>query len=299
MKYLIVALFFLSACSDGIKTLPSSTGILSEVIFVVEDLLWESQVKDVALRTFGAPIQGLPQDESFFRVLQINNSEFKSVYKTHKNIVIIANNVPDSAEENKWANGQFVAYLGWDNNSSNRAQSLNKLREIFVVREVNFIRKSFAKLSQKKIEETLKLNFKIDCIVPKEYEVFENNESFFWANSTSSSEKSDEIKNIFTFSFVPKLMNLQVEVLQKTDSVFAKYLIGTNDGSYVKIEQAYPPHYFENTYRGLWKLENGFMGGPFLIKTYFVEDKMVVNVGLVFAPQSSKRKYIKELEAIL
>ena len=92
---------------------------------------------------------------------------------------------------------------------------------------------------------------------------------------------------------------MQKEVLQKTDSIFAQYLIGGKQGTYVKIEPACPPYYFENTYRGLWKLENGFMGGPFLIKTYFVEGKIVVNVGLVFAPQSRKRKYIKELEAIL
>ena len=33
--------------------------------------------------------------------------------------------------------------------------------------------------------------------------------------------------------------------------------------------------------------------------SYFIDDKIVVNVGLIFAPQSSKRSYIKELEAIL
>ena len=65
MRYLVVLLFVLSACSDGIKTLPSSIGILSEVIFVVDDTLWENQIKDVAFSTFGAPIQGLMQDESF------------------------------------------------------------------------------------------------------------------------------------------------------------------------------------------------------------------------------------------
>ena len=41
------------------------------------------------------------------------------------------------------------------------------------------------------------------------------------------------------------------------------------------------------------------MGGPLLIKTYFVKNKIVVNVGIVFAPQIRKRKYIKEFEAIL
>ena len=67
----------------------------------------------------------------------------------------------------------------------------------------------------------------------------------------------------------------------------------------MKIEHSYPPYYNDKNYRGLWKLEFGFMGGPFLIKTYFIDDKIVVNVGLIFAPQSRKRSYIKELEAIL
>lgn len=297
MRYFLLALISLFSCSEGIKTLPSSTGTNSEVIFVVNDALWELEIDTLVRNTFGAAIQGLNQNETIFRVVQINHSEFKSILKTHKNIVIITEGTKISSHKNKWASGQFVAHLGWDDSANNLVQSLKKLREIFVLKEVNSIRKSFAKLSQKKMEETLKLNFKIDCIVPKEYEIIENNESFFWANYNP--QQSDEIKNILTFSFVPKLVSLQEEVLQKTDSVFAKYLIGTKEGSYVKIEQAYPPYYFENTYRGLWKLENGFMGGPFLIKTYFVEDKIVVNVGLIFAPQSRKRKYIKELEAIL
>ena len=41
------------------------------------------------------------------------------------------------------------------------------------------------------------------------------------------------------------------------------------------------------------------MGGPFIIKTYSKNNKIVVNIGMVFAPQNSKRKYIKEFEAIL
>ena len=297
MRYFLLALISLFSCSEGIKTLPSSTGTNSEVIFVVNDALWELEIDTLVRNTFGAAIRGLNQNETIFRVVQINHSEFKSILKTHKNIVIITEGTKISSHKNKWASEQFVAHLGWDDNASNLVQSLKKLREIFVLKEVNAIRKSFAKLSQKKMEERIKLNFKIDCIVPKEYEIIKNNELFFWANYNP--QQSDEIKNILTFSFVPKLVSLQEEVLQKTDSVFAKYLIGTKEGSYVKIEQAYPPYYFENTYRGLWKLENGFMGGPFLIKTYFVEDKIVVNVGLVFAPQSRKRKYIKELEAIL
>ena len=41
------------------------------------------------------------------------------------------------------------------------------------------------------------------------------------------------------------------------------------------------------------------MGGPFIIKTYFINEKVVVTAGLIFAPNHRKRSYIRELEAIL
>tara|TARA_X000000368_G_scaffold413941_1_gene402877 strand:- start:3269 stop:4162 length:894 start_codon:yes stop_codon:yes gene_type:complete len=297
MRCSLLVLIFLFSCGEGTKTLPSSTGENSEVIFVVNDALWELEIDTLVRNTFGAAIQGMSQNETMFNVVQINHSEFKSIFKTHKNIVIITQGKKIASHKNKWASGQFVAHLGWEENPGKLVENLKRIRDIFVLKEISSIRKSFRNLSQKKAENTVKLNFKIDCIVPNEYKVIKNNQSVFWANYNP--QQSDEIKNILIFSFIPNSVNLQEQVLQKTDSIFAKYLLGKKEGSYVKIEKEYLPYYFENTYRGLWKLENGFMGGPFLIKTYFVEEKIVVNVGLIFAPHSIKRKYIKELEAIL
>jgi hypothetical protein len=297
MRYLIVFLFVLSACSDGIKTLPSSTGILSEVIFVVEDALWENQVKDVAFRTFGVPIQGLTQDESSFRVIQVNHSEFKSILKTHKNIVIIAKNVPTSNQQDKWANDQLVVQLEFKHEDNELTKDLNKVKAIFEFREIRILRNSISKSSQKIQEKHIKEEFNIETLIPSEYTIIKDTVALFWA--TYNPEKQEEIKHLFVFSFEPKEINLQQEVLQKTDSIFTKYLLGANQGQHVKIENRFSPIYYENTYRGLWKLEGGFMGGPFLIKTYFIDKKVVVTVGLIFAPNDRKRNYIRALEAIL
>ena len=297
MRYLIVFLFVLSACSDGIKTLPSSTGILSEVIFVVEDALWENQVKDVAFKTFGVPIQGLTQDESSFRVIQVNHSEFKSILKTHKNIVIIAKNVPTSNQQDKWANDQLVVQLEFKHEDNELTKDLNKVKAIFEFREIRILRNSISKSSQKIQEKHIKEEFNIEILIPSEYTIIKDTLAFFWA--TYNPEKQEEIKHLFVFSFAPKEINLQQEVLQKTDSIFTKYLLGAKQGQHVKIEDMFSPVYSENTYRGLWKLEGGFMGGPFLIKTYFINKKVVVTVGLIFAPNDRKRNYIRTLEAIL
>ena len=297
MRYLIVVIFFFSACSDGIKTLPSSTGILSEVIFVVEDLLWEKQVKDIAFRTFGAHIPGLTQDESFFRVIHVNHSEFKSILKTHKNIVIIAKNVSTSNQKNKWANGQLVVQLAFKEENNTLSNDLNKVKSIFDFREIRLLRNSISKLSQTIQEKSIKEQFNIELLIPAEYTIIRDTLDLFWA--TYNPEKKEEIKHLFVFSFEPKEINLQKEVLQKTDSIFTKYLLGSKEGQHVKIEDRFSPIYSENTYRGLWKLERGFMGGPFLIKTYFFNKKVVVTAGLIFAPNDRKRNYIRTLEAIL
>ena len=297
MRYLIAFLFIFSACSDGAKTLPSSTGTLSEVIFIVEDVLWEDHVKEIAFNTFGAPLEGLTQNESSFRVVQVNHNEFKSILKTHKNIVIVAENAITSNQQDKWAKGQLVVQLEYKDQGKGLVKDLNKVKAIFEFREIKILRNSISKSAQKTYQQHIQEYFNIETLIPSEYTIIKDTTTLFWA--TYNPEKQEEIKHLFVFSFEPKAINFQQEVLQKTDSVFAQYLKGAKQGQYVKIEHRFSPIYSQDTYRGLWRLEQGFMGGPFLAKTYFINEKVVVAVGLIFAPNGRKRHHIKTLEAIL
>ena len=297
MRYLIAFLFIFSACSDGIKTLPSSTGALSEVIFVVDDVLWEKRVKELVVETFAAPLEGLAHIELSFRVVHVNHTEFKSIFKTHKNIVIIAKGVQVSNQQNKWANGQLVVQLNYENKVGTIKKDLNKVKAIFEWRELKTLRASISKSSHDLFQQNIHQNFKIDILIPSEYTILKDTSSLFWA--TYNPDKQEVIKQLLVFSFAPETINIQQEVLQKTDSIFAQYLKGAKQGQHVKIETEFPPYFSNNTYKGLWKLEQGFMGGPFLAKTYFENDKIVVAVGLVFDPNSRKRKHLKTLEAIL
>ena len=53
--------------------------------------------------------------------------------------------------------------------------------------------------------------------------------------------------------------------------------------------------------RGLWFVENDYMGGPFI--SYTIEDKanerLIVVEGFSYSPSSKKRDVVFELEAIL
>lgn len=297
MRSLLFFSLFFFGCSQNPKTLPSCTGQNAEVVFVMDDFLWEGPAKLSISRVFGEEIIGVNQPEKLFRIIQVNHQEFKSILKTHTNIVIVSSEISSFRQTNKWATGQYVAGVCWEGSSEMFHNTLLELRSTFIFKEREFLRKSLLKRSQKNVQNARRKNFEADCIIPEGYQVIKNTSSIFWANYDPI--KSEEIKNIITFSFgIDSLFNHE-EVLKKTDSVFAKHLKGHKEGTYVRIEPEYKPHYSQNIHRGLWKLENGFMGGPFIIKSYHLGNKIIVNAGLVFAPQSRKRKYIKEFEAIL
>ena len=297
MRYLIITFLFIS-CNNNNKYLPPSTGSDSEILFVVGDGLWLQEINELASNIFEKYIVGLNQNEQEFNLIQINHDEFNSVLKRHRNIVIINDKVVvNNTKKNQWANNQNVFYINWQQDSKKNKTILKNIKDKFEQIEIMQLKNSYLLESNTEEEKKLKNNFKIAFVVPSKYEVNQNNETFFWASYNPSN--SDEIKQILIFSFKPKTTNISFEVLSKLDSVYTTFLNGAKKNSYVTIEPNYPPHYSKNIYRGLWRLENGFMGGPFLAKTYFVNDKVVISTGVVFAPQSAKRRHIKEFEAIL
>ncbi len=296
MRYLIIIFLFV-ACNNN-KYLPSSTGSDSEILFVVGDGLWSQEVNELASNIFEKYIVGLNQNEQEFNLIQINHDEFNSILKKHKNIVIINDKVKvNNTRQNQWANNQNVFYINWQQDPQHNKMILNNIKGKFEQIEIMRLKNFYLIESNTEAEKKLKINFNIAFIIPSKYEVNQNNDNFFWASYNPPT--SDEIKQILIFSFKPKTTNISLEALSKLDSVYSNFLNGAKKNSYVTIEPNYPPHYSKNIYRGLWRLENGFMGGPFLAKTYFVNDKVVISTGVVFAPQSAKRRHIKEFEAIL
>lgn len=292
MKKILYLLLIIASCSEGPKTLPGSTGSSSEVIFVVEDNLWEDNLKERVTAIFSSPIEGLNQKEASFKVVHVNHAEFKSILKTHQNIIIIAEGVKSSNQKNKWAKEQLVVQL-----NINEIDELDRVKLIFDWKERKELKQLISKTSLKKEEQRINENFNVKVVIPSKFSLSKETDNLFWASYNPA--KKEEIEQLFVFSFIPSSSNLQQEVLQKTDSVFSLYLEGAKEGQYVQIEPSFSPYFKDNTYRGLWKLKEGFMGGPFLLKTYFVDNKIVVTACLVFAPNSRKRKYIKTYEAIL
>ena len=114
--FLIFICVFVS-CKKTSKILPNSSGAFSEVLFVVNDALWDRVVGDIVEDIFQNEIPGLGRPEASFKVIQINNSEFSSLFKTHKQIVIISKDSSSISDE-KWAKNQIVAHIKFTGNTA-------------------------------------------------------------------------------------------------------------------------------------------------------------------------------------
>ena len=293
--FLIFVCVFVS-CKNTSKTLPNSSGAFSEVVFVVNDALWDRVAGDIVKEVFENEIPGLGKPESSFKVIQINNSEFSSLFKTHKQIVIISKDSSSISDE-KWAKNQIVAHIKFTGNTEVFKSDCLNIYPVFYDNELKYIRDGISKKIESNYSNYIKQIFNIDLLIPLEYTLSldTNNILLFSYNPP----KKEEIKHLLIFSISNSSINLVDSIFTQTDKLFELNLKGSRSDSYVKIEPNYSPILDKGSYRVLWKLNNGFMGGPALIKPYFINDKVVVVASVIFAPHSSKRKYIKEIEAIL
>jgi hypothetical protein len=99
------------------------------------------------------------------------------------------------------------------------------------------------------------------------------------------------------------------DIIAHRDSIGKKYFEGTHEDSYMETELLIPPFtetteisgMFALETRGLWRMENDFMGGPFLSYTIYDEknNRILTVESLLYGPTAKKRNVVLEMEAMM
>ena len=299
MKYFYILPFLIFLSCNSEKILRENTGSDEEIILVIADDLWESEVGNILRGTFSKELTGLPQSEKLFKLIQINSSEFTRFFETNKNIIFVSQNLENTFIRDKWSKEQLVFYLNWNGDVKEFKKNCLIAKDEFYKNEINNILANYQSTHNVSASKFIKSEFDLDIYIPTEYDIPKKEISLFIADFHKFSEKEDLIKKIIVFDFTPRSINIQTEIIQKTDSILKVYILGYNENSFVKIDKRIPVEEKDGIYRGLWKLENGFMGGPFLMKVRYKKDKIVISIGIVFAANQNKRNFIKTFEALL
>lgn len=307
--------FFLSilySCNNKADLLPNSSGKRGEILVVAENKFWNSipyfLLKDLLNQDYPA----LPQDEQTFKIFPLKSDKISEAFKISRNIIKITynNNIKRTHyfyKRNLWAKPQLYLEIVTQNDDSLKIfleKKGNEIVDIFINEEINRLKTIYVKYKNKELLLPLS-KFSIDLSFPKGYRLNVDTTNFLWI----SYETVNTSQGFFIYSYPYRDTGIFKinEIIKIKDSVLCKNVPGPLPGSYMKTEHLFKPiekkFYLNNLFiyelRGLWKIENDFMGGPFIMYAIPIKDRIVIIDGYVYAPKYDKKSYVWEMEAIL
>jgi hypothetical protein len=312
--FLLVLLILAASCDSPQMPLPGITGKAGELVIVMDDALWEASLGDTVFSRLSADVYGLPQPEPEFNVVHIRHSAFSRIFQTHRNLILF--NIRDTLssslklQKNVWAEHQSVIEL----NASSSAKAI----ELFLARSENIIQtfieaedertiRSYQALKNDDVVAALKTDMNLKMAVPKGYSIVRSEEDFKWVRY----ETKDITQSLLVYAEPYHRDSTFSATVMATvmDEFTEKYIPGPVDGSFMKIYREYPVQFAEtelagvyaSELRGLWDLEGGIMGGPFVCKAVLDQprNRVIYVYGFLFAPGKDKRNYLRQTEAIM
>lgn len=315
--------------------LPSSTGGADEVMIILPDNLMDSTTQHFMGHAINKSYRILPTPEAIFKISQIQYSIMNDLMYRYRNIILVAD-VSQKSEilgvakqvlpaddfkaledgkqyyfhlSNVWSEPQQVFFVFGtsienlkENVSKNAATIRNTIikNDLVVYKKIAYINGSNQKLKEQWLE------FQgVSLDIPTDYKLAENEDNFVLLRK--------EIKKGMIF--------LSVDFINYNDTVpdanygiklrdeRGKYVSSNSYNSYTKTDSTLG---FLETKKikgdltihetcGLWRMENDFMGGPF-INQYIIDHKnnrVIYLDGFIYAPgENNKKKYLRQIEAI-
>ena len=304
------------SCDDGGTTMHKNiTGKAGEVVVVISNEYWDSEPGKIIRQTLAQEHLALPQDEPLFDLVRVPQDGFKSIFKSTRNIIQtrISPNVDTARvvfKDDVWAYpqatviiqaktpGEFVKVF---NGNKNRIMSY------FVRAERERLTMNYDKYYERGVYNVLSEQLGIKMKVSPGFQIAEQKEDFVWLRYETP-EISQGIV-IYTFPYVSDSAFTQNYLMRMRDSVLKANVPGPTEGSYMATERRVDQVFnilenngnYASEMRGLWRLKNDFMGGPYVSLAVLdvVNQRVIVAYGYVYAPGKDKRNYIRQLEAMI
>lgn len=320
-------MLFLASCEgDGARVaLPGKVGAAGELVVVATPEVWNGAAGDSLQALFNQPYPVLPQYEPLMDVVHLEPALFDRFWKPHRNILIleVADRVDTQVPSlvfyrNKYSRGQIYMVA--------KARTAEDLAE--VVRE-----RSGEMVSLLHAEEAIRFadivalspneviarevmeEWSVQGLWPKDARLAKQEDGFWWIDRQLTRLKGGDNHDIQQGFFIhsePYVSQDQLSlehVLDRRDELTRAHVAGPSKGSYMATERRFFPSYEELEFdghfalevRGLWKMENDFMGGPFYSLTVVDEaqGRLLTLEGYAYAPYFDKRPYIREVEGVV
>jgi len=298
----------------GGRIMPNIQGGAGEVLVVMDSFNWENSAGELLQDVLMEEYPGLPQSEPLFDVIHITSSAFDDFYQFHRSIVLTTiNSGKEPAirfRENVWAKPQILVQLEAPNGTELRkliSENEERIQSFLVQYDRNRLMRTYKDSKDPGIQKEISTHHQVRLAIPRGY-----NLDFSRDEYTSVSIESAELSQVI------QVWDYKVEsaedlstskLLEQRNRITETYVKGPREGSYMTIAELYEPIAYDLKnngmnvveIRGLWELENGYMGGPFLSHSVYDEKRgRIVTVdGYIYFPNQKKRIKLKQLEAII
>ena len=314
--YLLMCLavgIFCTSCDLSSSRLSSAMGNTGEVLIVIGDHHWKGALGDSIRRYLTEPVMGLPAPEPMFELSQ--KSALSSFLQKYRNIVSV--NIDPGYEmanlgvrSDAYAKHQLIFNI--DAPSADSAIAcLYRNKDLivggFLLKGRDAIIDDYKRNVARQVVEQMREKNQIDIIIPGSYTLDVETDDFAWL----SREEGERQWGILMWK-EPYLRQSQLEtdsLIFKMNTMTRRNVPGKIAGSYMADEPLVPPivKRFEKDgvysvqLNGLWQMENGFLGGPYVSQTIvdMKRGQLVTAHGFVVYPNRDKRQMIRQLEAIL
>ncbi len=313
--FALVAFAATSCKDDGTIVKQNVGGKAGEIIIVANKAEWESEPGNELRNILAAQYPYLPQSEPSYTLINIPHKSFTSLFEYHRNILILKVDqnleAKYTAQEDVWAAPQTVILITAPTKEEAAkviAENAERMFNTINQAERNRIMRNSKKYEDEGLRHLVAEKFGGSPYFPEGYLLRKQTDNFVWI----SYETTYINLGVFVYRIPYKdESSLKLEnLMAATAEVMKDNVPGMVDNSYMTISSEITPglsvmkyknHNFMEM-RGLWEVQNDFMGGPFVIHVFHDKNnpgELIVVEGFVYAPRYDKRDYIRQVESIL
>jgi len=308
--------FVLFSCNlkEGAK-MDTITGKSSEVVIVIGKEAWTGKVGSVIRQSLAQPQSSLPQEEPIFSLINVPPEAFINIFKTSRNLITVKISPTNTNPKVEFTNNLYAYPQAVVNIQATSAENFEemfnanseKIIGYFLKAEKDRLKKTYFDVHEKAVYKELLKDFNIKLYVPSGFKIVKKDSNFVWIRYDTPLITQSIVVYTYPYdsdsTFTPKFQ------LGKRNVILKHNVPGPLPGSYMTTEMEVPIDFnildyngnYASEMRGLWRVENDFMGGPFVsLAVLDASRRRIVTVeGNVYAPKNDKRNYLRQVEAMI
>ena len=276
---------------------------------------WEGELGSTLREILAGEYPFLPQREPVFKLFNATPGGFTGSLMLHRNIIIV--NVSPEVDttgirisRDAWAKPQVIVTVS--STTPEEATELIKGNSEMVINAIEQTERdrliaNSIKYEDRDVRLAVTENIGGSPYFPKGFTMKKDTEDFMWISQETTYVNQGIL--IFKYPYTDPSQLSADSLKAKLHSLWEANVPGMRENSYMTFNKVIEPGFRNITYkdmtmvemRGLWEVENDYMGGPFVCHIFPDQERksIIILNAFVYAPKYDKRKYLRQVESII